>query len=145
MEAAMPDVPVRTGHKSNTATARIEAQEGAEAIDVMVSMLGDTALVVATQVGAMGTLVQAQMDSAAGSFRTSVLMGKRDDPLLGGRATSLPPAVSRGGRSSKQGPVGTPPLAPPTPPHATPSFAPLSRRGGREANRGGRGAEGLGG
>jgi len=135
----MPEgIPLRTARLPSTATTKLEAPEGAEAVDVMVSLFGDTALVVATQVGALGTLVQAQLDQASGSFRTSVLMGKRDDPLLGGVAEPVPDPHSHSAGPSPL-PASPPRVPDHSPPHLPSQRSPRGRLQRARRRGGGRG------
>jgi proteasome assembly chaperone 3 len=72
-----------TGFPVRTSTATITLGNGVET-SVFISAYADRIMFIVTQVGTLGTMVQAQKETVLGggtTFSTATLLGSRDDPL----------------------------------------------------------------
>jgi len=72
-----------TGFPVRTSSATITLGNGVET-SVFISAYADRILFIVTQVGTLGTMVQAQKETVLGggtTFSTATLLGTRDDPI----------------------------------------------------------------
>lgn len=72
-----------TGFPVRTSTATITLRNGVET-SVFISAYADRIMFIVTQVGTLGTMVQAQKETVLGggtTFSTATLLGTRDDPV----------------------------------------------------------------
>ncbi|KAH6774429.1 proteasome assembly chaperone-like protein [Perilla frutescens var. frutescens] len=94
MEALDPAFPVRqtslcldiNGHKT----------------DIIISSYEDHIFVMATQIGSMGTILQARKEGGVSvdpTYTVSVVLGKRDEPMLVACARQLIEYISKSGSS----------------------------------------------
>ncbi|KAJ4729230.1 Proteasome assembly chaperone 3 [Melia azedarach] len=70
--------------------------------DIVICSYDDYFLVIATQIGAMGTILHARKEeeiSTNPTFNVSVIFGKRDEPMLVACARQLIEHISRSGSS----------------------------------------------
>ncbi|XP_031274285.1 uncharacterized protein LOC116132759 [Pistacia vera] len=70
--------------------------------DIVLCSYDDHFLVIATQIGTMGTILQARKEegmSVNPTFNVSVVFGKRDEPMLVACARQLVEHISRSGSS----------------------------------------------
>ncbi|GBF98097.1 hypothetical protein Rsub_10843 [Raphidocelis subcapitata] len=78
--------------------ARVDV--GGEPTDIIASKYEDGLLLVVSQIGAFGTVLRARPDASAEgrtTYSTSVLLGRRDEPLLTLAARQLVEAAVEGG------------------------------------------------
>ncbi|EYU44755.1 hypothetical protein ABFS82_08G011100 [Erythranthe guttata] len=94
MEASDPAFPVR-----HTALSSVIKGHKTE---IVISSYEDHFLVIATQIGAMGTILQARKEesvSVDSTFSVTVVFGKRDEPMLVACARQLIEHISNSGSS----------------------------------------------
>jgi proteasome assembly chaperone 3 len=66
-------------------TRQLRAAIGGCETDILLSGYADRVLIVVTQVGSLGTVMQAEKETVLGggsTYRVETLMGRRDDPML---------------------------------------------------------------
>ncbi|KAM7518490.1 hypothetical protein LguiB_017452 [Lonicera macranthoides] len=96
MEAAASGAPFPVRHK------KLSLDIKGNNTDIIICSYDDHFLVIATQIGSMGTIISARKEEEMfiePTFNVNVIFGKRDEPLLGTCARQLIEHISNAGSS----------------------------------------------